>query len=170
MREGRWDGALSGQPYSRNPASPSEHRQASGRHLQQLPPAHPAQISPGAFCKAGRVPKLPRCTVCQGISIFRKDGCSIFSSVIAYGISPSPRLLHRLSPHRLLSPLLQKPLEKEHPEKAASISHLHNQPICCERAGRQEGDGTDLPLSLLFLHLLFSLSLSFSPYQLCSHL
>ena len=71
--------------------------------------------------------------------------------------------LQQTFPSQIFVPFsAEKPLEKEHPKKAASIS------VVCiinlsamEWAGRQDGDVTDLPLSLLFLHLLFSLSLFF---------
>lgn len=83
MREGRWDGALSGQPYSRNPASPSEHRQASGRHLQQLPPAHPAQISPGPFAKQAEYPSFPAARFAK-VFLFSERMDALFSAQLLH--------------------------------------------------------------------------------------
>lgn len=57
----------------------------------------------------------------------------------------------------------EKPLEKEHPKKAASISRLHNQPIC-HRVGWEAGGGYSNRLAIisaLFAPSFQSLSLFF---------
>lgn len=97
-----------------------------------------------------RTPEQPKSS--PTYFFFSEDRCCGLSSGTARGISHCCFPLDRLSPGRILS----------------HLPAVHNEPQ--EWAGGQEGAGTAWPSSLLFLHLLFSLSLSFSPYQLCSHL